>query len=246
MPRTQPWSKPGVSVSVCIAETSYLNCQLIERAFRSKRNRVAVVGSAVRGAEATALLREKQPDIAVISAQLLDGALEGYRVLREVRPACRRTRCVMLLHSRERKLVVDAFRCGARGVVFRDQPLEILCKCIHAVHHGQVWANSETMRHLVEALGQTMPVRLRDSRGIRLLSKREGDVVRLVADGLSNKDISTQLALSEHTVRNYLFHIFDKLGISTRVELVLYWLQQQSSGPSVAPATDAADAASVG
>jgi len=229
MPKTEPWSNAVSAVNVCLVEASYLNCQLVERVFRSRRNHVTVIGSAIRESEAVALLRDKQPDVAVISAQLQDGALEGYRVLRGLRSACPRTRGVMLLNSRERELIVDAFRCGARGIVFRDEPVETLRKCIHAVHHGQVWANSETMRHVVEALGQTMPVHLRDARGIELLSKREADVVRLVAEGLNNKDISLQLALSEHTIRNYLFHIFDKLGVSTRVELALYWLQRQSN-----------------
>jgi DNA-binding NarL/FixJ family response regulator len=133
----------------------------------------------------------------------------------------------MLLPSRDRELVIDAFRCGAHGVIFRDEPLEILSKCIHAIHQGQVWANSQHLGYLLEALGRTKPMHLQDSRGTRLLSKREEAVVRLVADGLTNKQISNELTLSEHTVRNYLFRIFDKLGVSTRVELVLYCLQDK-------------------
>lgn len=227
MRKTQPWS---ACVRVLIAESSQMNCQLVENAFRRKGRRVTVVGSAVRGSDALALANETQPDVVVISSQLKEGALEGYRVLRELRQAHARTRAIMLLNSREREMVIDAFRCGARGVVFRDEAIEILSKCIHAVHHGQVWANSESMRSLVEALGQTLPIRLRDGRGIERLSKREADVVRLVAEGLSNKEISLQLGLSGHTIRNYLFHIFDKLGVSTRVELVLYCLQDRQNG----------------
>jgi DNA-binding NarL/FixJ family response regulator len=75
-------------------------------------------------------------------------------------------------------------------------------------------------------------MRLQDARGIYLLSKREEDVVRLVAQGLMNREISVQLGLSEHTVRNYLFRVFDKLGISTRVELVLYYLQERQVEPA--------------
>jgi DNA-binding NarL/FixJ family response regulator len=143
-----------------------------------------------------------------------------------------RTRAVMLLDSRERDLVIDAFRCGARGVVFRDEPLETLGKCIHAVHRGQVWANSQQLGYILEALSLTMPVRLQDARGMNLLSKREETVVRQVAEGMTNREISVRLKLSEHTVRNYLFRIFDKLGVSTRVELVLYCLQERHNGSS--------------
>lgn len=224
MRKTQQW---GASVRVLIAESTQMNCQLVENAFRPKGKRVTVIGSTVRGSDALSLAKEMQPDVAIVSAQLQEGALEGYRVLRELRQVHARTRAIMLLSSRERELVIDAFRCGARGVIFRDEAIEILRKCIHAVHHGQVWANSENMRSLIEALGQTLPIRFRDTRGIDRLSKREADVVRLVAEGMSNKDISLQLGLSEHTVRNYLFHVFDKLGVSTRVELVLYCLQDR-------------------
>jgi DNA-binding NarL/FixJ family response regulator len=125
--------------------------------------------------------------------------------------------------------VIDAFRCGAHGVIFRDEPLETLSKCIHAVHQGQVWANSMHLGYLLEVLGQTKAIHLQDARGSNLLSKREETVVRLVADGLTNKAISSELHLSEHTVRNYLFRIFDKLGVSSRVELVLYCLQERRS-----------------
>lgn len=227
MQKTQQWSKSVVSV--VLAEASQMNCQLVERALRPRSRHVGVVGSAVRRSEALALLKERQPDVAIISAQLQEGALEGYRVLRDLRTVCGRTRGILLLHSREREFVVDAFRCGARGVVFRDEPFETLAKCIHAVQHGQIWADSENMRHVVEALSRAMPVHFRDGGGMGKLSKRETDVARLVAEGLPNKDIAVQLGLSEHTVRNYLFHVFDKLGVSTRVELVLYCLQEQQS-----------------
>lgn len=229
----KPSGKVSVAnVRVFVAESSQLNCQLVERALRPKRNRIDVIGSAVQSGEALAFLQENQPDIAVVSAHFQDGALAGYRFLREVRTVTARTRSVMLLHSREHELIVDAFRCGARGVVFRDEPLEVLCKCIHAVHHGQVWANSETMRYIIDALSKTMPVRLRDPRRVHFLSKREADIARLVAEGLNNEDISVELEITEHTVRNNLFHIFEKIGVSTRVELVLYWLQRPSDGSS--------------
>lgn len=224
MPKTPRWN---ANVRLLIAESSQMNGQLLENALRPKSRRVTVVANVLRGSDVLEAAKESRPDVAVISSQLQEGALEGYRVLRELRQAHERTRTVMLLASRDRELVLDAFRCGVRGVVFRDEAIEILVKSIHAVHHGQVWANSESMRSLIEALGEALPVRSRDNRGMSRLSKREADVVRLVAEGLSNKDISLQLKLSEHTVRNYLFHVFDKLGVSTRVELVLYCLRDK-------------------
>ncbi|MGH9692437.1 MAG: LuxR C-terminal-related transcriptional regulator [Candidatus Acidiferrales bacterium] len=214
-------------VSILIAEANPMNCQLIASAFRPRRNRLAVVGATASSDHALALLKETEPDVAIISAQMQEGPLEGYRMLRQVRSLQCRTRAVLLLDSRERESVIDAFRSGAHGVIFRDEPLETLGKCVHAVHHGQVWANSQHLGYLLDALGRARPLRLQESRAAELLSKREGDVVRLVAEGLTNREISAQLTLSEHTVRNYLFHVFDKLGVSTRVELVLYCLEQR-------------------
>jgi len=223
------------SVSVLVAEASFLHCQLVENIFRSKRMGITVVACCLDSRDAIARVQEQVPDVAVISARLHEGPLEGYRVLRELHSLQSKTRVVMLLDSRERDLVIDAFRCGAHGVVFRDEPVETLGKCIHVVHEGQVWANSENLGYLLEAFKKAMPFRFEDSNGAKLLTKRERDVSRLVAEGLTNREISKQLGLSEHTVRNYLLKVFDKLGVSTRVELVLYCLQERQKPPLEAP-----------
>src|SRR5271165_2794329 len=110
-------------VNVLIAEANHMNCQLVESAFRPRRNRLAVVGTVVSSDRALAMLRETEPDVAIISAQLEEGPREGYRVLRQLRCSGSRTRAIMLLDSREREGVVDAFRSGARGIIFRDEPL---------------------------------------------------------------------------------------------------------------------------
>jgi DNA-binding NarL/FixJ family response regulator len=218
------------AITVLVAETSRLNCQLVESAFRPRRHRVAVVASAVASQHALTLVTERKPDVAVVSVRLQEGPLEGYRFLRELRSMRIKTRAILLLESRERDLVIDAFRCGAHGVVFRDERLETLGKCIQAVHAGQVWASSEHLGYLLEELSHAMPLRLQNSQGVDLLSKRQEEVVQLVSEGLTNREIAAQLGLSEHTVRNYLFKVFDKLGVSSRVELVLYFLQRKRNG----------------
>jgi DNA-binding NarL/FixJ family response regulator len=95
------------------------------------------------------------------------------------------------------------------------------------VHEGQIWAGTIAVKYLINALERVAPMRVMDARGEELLTNREHQVVSLVADGLNNREISEQLHLSEHTVKNHLFHIFEKLGISSRVELVLYVLSQR-------------------
>ena len=130
---------------------------------------------------------------------------------------------VILFYSHERHLVVDAFRAGAKGVFCLSQAaFKSLCRCVEKVHTGQIWADSGELSEVMESFSQLAPLRVVNTDGMRLLTKREEDVVRLLAEGLQNRDIAHALKLSEHTIKNYLFHIFDKLGVSSRVELVLY------------------------
>ena len=168
-----------------------------------------------------AVLKEK-PAIILVSAEMDGDPRRGFQLVREVLAARPDTRAVVLLDSSESSLVVEAFRAGARGVFCRSESLKSLAKCIHCVSQGQVWANSAQLRCLLDALGDALPLRALDSRGAALLSRREQEVVRCVAEGLSNREIAQRLSLTEHTIKNYLFRIFDKLGVSKRVEVVLF------------------------
>ncbi|PYX45962.1 MAG: hypothetical protein DMG79_17890, partial [Acidobacteria bacterium] len=125
--------------------------------------------------------------------------------------------------------VIEAFRAGARGVFCRTESLKLLAKSIRCVHEGQIWANSSELQFLLESMSEPVPMKFLSASGDALLSARELDVVRCVAEGLSNREIAQRLSLREHTVKNYLFRIFDKLGVSSRVEVVLYALGNHAS-----------------
>lgn len=162
-------------------------------------------------------------NVALISATLADGPLSGFGALRQIRECSPHVKSVILLENREHNLIVDAFRAGARGVFCLSQStFKSLCRCVEQVHAGQIWANSAELSEVMEAFSQLAPMRVVNADGMRLLTKREEDVVRLLAEGMQNRDIAKELNLSEHTVKNYLFHIFEKLGVSSRIELVLY------------------------
>jgi DNA-binding NarL/FixJ family response regulator len=132
----------------------------------------------------------------------------------------------MLLQCSKPECVVNAFRGGARGIFYRTHSLKALSKCIQMVHKGQIWASNEDFEHILTALINTKPLQFNNKDGMPLLTRREEDVVRLVADGLKNREIAQRLKLKEHSIRNYLYRIFDKLGVSTRVELILYAFSQ--------------------
>jgi DNA-binding NarL/FixJ family response regulator len=98
----------------------------------------------------------------------------------------------------------------------------MLCKCIQCVFRGEVWINSRQMNYVLDAFSEVPTLRAVNSTGRSLLTPREEQVVALVADGLTNRAVASELGLSEHTIKKYLLRIFDKVGISSRVELVLY------------------------
>jgi DNA-binding NarL/FixJ family response regulator len=182
-----------------------------------------VVATPTTAQEVLDAVRSADVDVALISATLADGPLSGLEVLRQVCECSPGVKSVILLDYSERHLVADSFRAGAKGVFCLAQSsFKLLRRCVEQVHAGQIWANSSELAEVVVAFRQLAPIRIVNADGLRLLTKREEDVVRLVAEGLQNREIATELKLSEHTVKNYLFHIFDKLGVSSRVELVLY------------------------
>lgn len=208
-------------IRVLAADGTRMNSQLLAAALeREKRFDVL---SPVADAQSliTTVLSEK-PAVVVISAELEDDPRKGFAVAAELRTLSPETRVVMLLDTSEPRAVVEAFRAGARGVFCRSESLKSLAKCICCVQQGQVWASSKELRYLLDALTQALPRRMMDGRGAAMLSRREQEVVRCVAEGLSNREIAQRLGLTEHTVKNYLFRIFDKLGVSKRVEVVLF------------------------
>jgi len=224
--KLSPRSSPNV-LTVLIADSSRMGCQLLAAALKRRSHCLNVVSSAVDSMEVLNAAKKHAPHVALISANLQDGSLFGFKVLRELGASQPNTRVVMLLDSPERDLVVDAFRGGARGIFCRADSIERLYKCLYNVHKGQIWASSNELQFLLEALAEALPLRVVNAQGINLLTKREGQVVHLVAEGLTNRGISRELSLSEHTVKNYLFRIFDKLGVSTRVELILCTFSKQ-------------------
>ena len=173
-------------------------------------------------------------DVLVISANLDEQPARGLEILRELRPNGPRVRAVVLMDSLKDEVVLHAFRVGARGIFSKRQPVELLGKCVHCVYQGQVWASSREMALALDALASAPIVRAVNAHGLSLLSKRELQVVHCLAEGLSNRQIAERLKLSQHTVKNHLFRVFDKLGVSSRIELLFMTLTQPVSGQSSA------------
>jgi two-component system, NarL family, response regulator DegU len=128
---------------------------------------------------------------------------------------------VFLLQKGRGDRVIEAFRTGARGIVYSNESLSQLADCISHVYRGEVWVRGVDLGLILDGLLKPS-VRVTDVTGRTLLSPREEEISRLVAEGMSNREVARALKISESTVKNSLFHVFEKLGISNRVELARY------------------------
>lgn len=212
-------------IHVALAESTPMGGQMLSDLLR--RDKTLEVTDTTGDPEL--MISAPQYDVAVISVQRGNDLHQGFHLLRSLMSSAPKTRAVMLLDFPQRDLVVESFRGGARGVFCRCDPLALLPKCVRCVHRNQIWANAQQVEFLVEALAEAPATNLVSAEGEALLSSREQQVVRFVAEGLTNREIAKQLGLSEHTVKNYMFRIFNKIGVSSRVELVLYASSQRDS-----------------
>jgi DNA-binding NarL/FixJ family response regulator len=212
----------GTRITIAIADANLMTGRLLSDQFRRHPD-FSVVCCAIDKAALLKSVQQTKSAVALISADLQDGSLSGLAALREVREADPELRPILLFDRPEPRLVVEGLRAGARGFFSRANfDFAALRKCVRRVCEGQIWIGNAELEYVFEALVQTRLLRVVNPEGLNLLSRREEEVMRLVAEGLGNREIADQMNLSEHTVKNYLFHIFDKLGISNRVELVLY------------------------
>jgi len=185
------------------------------------------------------LVAREKPDLAILSVNLDEGSPVAMATLRHFHDAHPKIPTVVLLDSPKRDLVLDAFRAGARGIFSRHESLDALCKCVHVVFEGQVWATSREIRIALDALSSAPTIRALNASGLNLLSKRELQVVRHLAEGLTNREIGARMGLSRHTIKNYLLKIFDRLGVSNRVELLFLTLSLSQKEPwAQRPSTD--------
>ncbi len=227
-------SKSGL-IKVLVSDKTAMGAELLARTLKRDR-RFQVVGAVSNPDEIPSAVREFQPDVVILSLAG-EGSLVRFRIARELRVSLPNLRIVIILDTSERELVVDAFRAGAKGVLCRNTSIKSLGKCLECVHQGQIWATGLETQYIVDALVACPPIRPTDSKGNSLLSKQEQAVVHWMAEGLSNREIAAQLKLSEHTVKNYVFRIFDKLGVSKRVEVILYALSQRDECMGTRPSS---------
>jgi DNA-binding NarL/FixJ family response regulator len=210
---------------VLVADATSVDTQLLVEVLRQD-NQLQVIGCPSIPSAIVRLVARATPHVALINKALApNGRVEWIEEFRAQSPA---TRVVMLLESSDRESVLNAFRAGAQGVFCRTESFTLLMKCIRCVHAGQIWASSSELHFVLETLVARTPGNRLAHQTEQLLSPREIDVVTSLAEGLSNRQIAMRLGLTEHTVKNYLSRIFEKLRVSSRAEVMLYALGRTS------------------
>lgn len=217
----------SAAVQVLLAFPKALTGRLIVDALN--HDRAFQVAAHVSSPEAVSVFTRHAVIHVALIALNLASTRDGLDVLRRLRSEHSQIRAVVLLESPDPETVVESFRLGAKGVFsMATNGYDLLSRCIRAVHQGQIWANAQELHWVMDALEEMnfasgSPPLMKTSKVLELkrLSKREADVVNLLAEGLSNRDIARSLNLSENTIKNYLFRIFEKFGVSNRTELLL-------------------------
>lgn len=164
-------------------------------------------------------------DVILLGSSRTGGASSAQSIIEEVREQHQNAKIIILTQNPDYAETIALFRAGAKGILCNaDLKFDLLCKCVRCVYKGEVWASNELFGYLVASLSHPKSREVTDCQGKPLLTTREQQVLHLLADGLSNSELAEVLKLSEHTVKNHLFRIYEKLGVSNRMEAVLYAL----------------------
>jgi two-component system, NarL family, nitrate/nitrite response regulator NarL len=214
-------SQPEQPITILIVDRNCMTSQLLAESLdRDARfEAVSVVGTAATK-EILSAAGARKPNVAVISSDFDGAPKKGLQVARALHANYPNVHIVMLLELSAEEPVVAAFRCGAKGVFCRSQPLAEFRACIERVSRGEIWASSTETEYFLEAMRNAPSCDGIESDKVGMLSHREIQVAERAAQGYSNKQIADQFQLSEHTVKNYLSRVFEKLGVSNRFELL--------------------------
>jgi two-component system, NarL family, nitrate/nitrite response regulator NarL len=179
---------------------------------------ISIVGEASNGVECMKMLAKLKPDILLLDLRMPEK--NGLSVLEEINFDVSETRTIVLTAAEDDRDVIRAMRLGARGVVLKQSASDQLVKSIRRVHDGEIWLDNHMTAEVIDAFRKSAESDQRREKP--LVSDREKQIVQLVAQGFRNREIGEKLSITEQTVKNHLHNIFDKLGVSDRLELALY------------------------
>src|SRR5437879_4552004 len=226
--------KKPPTVRIVIADDHPIFRDGLRRVLESEPG-LEVLGEASDGAEAVKLARQWTRDILLLD--LATPKHPGLEALRDLSAAgsSNPVRVILLTAAAEKGQIVEALQLGARGVVLKDSATQLLLKAIHTVMSGEYWVGRESVSNLVQYLRTLMQSSHDEARQKKFgLTPRELEIVSAVVAGFANKEIAEYFKISEDTVKHHLSNILDKLGVSTRLELALFAVNQALPLKSIA------------
>ena len=181
-----------------------------------------VVGEAGKASETLEVVAAQKPDIVLLNLDSLSSI--GLEIIRTLSKVSSSSRVILLARPDEAQVLINAVQEGVLGIVLKTQPSEVLIKAIQKVHAGEVWIERSMIANLLSGLRNAQQLITQDpqTESIGHLSRRERQVIQQIGQGLKNNQIAKQLSLSETTVRHHLTSIYGKLGVSDRLELLVF------------------------
>ncbi len=219
-----------VRIRVVIADDHPITREGVEKLL-SLETDMELVGEAGDGESAVAIVDKLDPDILLLDLRM--PVVDGFAALQRILKLGRKTRVVVFTASEDKNEFVQAMKLGCSGIILKQTEADLILKGIRKVHAGEIWLDSNTTAAVMRQFAspsEPMPTGSLRARDRSPLSQREREIVALVAQGYKNKEMAEKMFISEQTVKNHLHNIFDKLGVSDRLELALYAIHKGLQG----------------
>jgi two-component system, NarL family, nitrate/nitrite response regulator NarL len=195
------------------------------RAVLNRQPSLEIVAEAADGMEAIEKTVHLDPDVVLMDVKL--PKVDGLTVLRSIQTRAARSKVILFASADHKEDFVEAMKLGCCGILLKDSSTSLIEKSIHKVFAGEIWLDSTTTAAVIRQFASPTEFPAAHSNGKTSreraqLSQREREIIVLIAQGYKNKEIAEKMFITEQTVKNHLHNVFDKLGVSDRLELALY------------------------
>lgn len=226
----RPMTEFPAVISIVVSDDHAMFRQALRSLLEPEQD-LRVIGEAADGIETMRIVSQLKPEILLLDFSLPKA--NGLEVLEQLSKMEIPTRTILLTADIEHEQVLEALKLGARGLVLKQSALNVLLESIRSVHAGRFWIAQGGVSDLVEAFGRTQPQASSSPAKVTQdfgLTPREKQLIALIGAGYTNKDVAKELGVSENTAKHHLTNIFDKLGVSNRLELLLFCVDHHLIG----------------